>query len=160
MKLSELILTVLNTVSLIDRSKFKPEFSTWLSKREYEHKSATCVGCLAGAYAFVNNIGNPTAFSKDPTGNIHIADANQWFWGSLDTEEQNLIDAIDDVREGAYDRANKCLGNEPYAKGGDGIRLAEFVDPPDEREFLGWHEFDRHLKSLLPIAKELKQLGQ
>ena len=135
--LSELLVTAIADARKLDRSQYQPRYRTW----HFPHSQGFCEVCLAGS------------FVAGTLGCSPSREAPPW---TFPRNAVAMIEALNAIRSGAWLEAYRVF-HQRNATFTVAIRLTR-LPVPARPHFLGWEEFDLHLKSLESFLPKLRDI--
>ena len=134
-----LLETAIKDARSLDRSIYFPNYDDWHNPDESKY----CMVCLAGCII---------------AGQLQVQPSDRITSMSFDEDTENLLDALDNIREGYWCRAFVLVYgfNPPY----NIISMLHTLPPPLSSEFYGWNELERHLDSLQSTLPELRAIDR
>ena len=136
-RLSDLLETAIEDARSLSRKVYHPHFHEWHSMNP-QGKCEICLGgsILAGTYGF------------DPDHEVISQ--------RLDLEQQRKIDALNSIRTGGWSYAYEIVNRHP--PGQELLDELHALPVPAHPEFVGWRQFNSHIKSLEAIVPRLRKI--
>ena len=158
-KLSDLLLEIPKQIGLLDKNKYSPYHGNWHRIRAGDEllvdrkQDRVCHVCLAGAWAATQYIAHHAPELR--TGDIFAGPTSDQET-IISTTGPRLINGVlqtlECIRTGDYTAA--LTSYYPGLKQEKTRDTVAHIPAPTDQLFSGWPSFKRHLKSLIPIAKE------
>ena len=163
-KLSDLLLEIPKQIGLLDKNKYSPYHGNWHTLIAGDEllldrkQDVVCQVCLAGAWAATKYIAHDAPELR--TGNIFAGPTSDQET-IISTTGPSLINGVlqtlECIRTGDY--AAALTSYYPELKHVETRDSVAHIPAPTNQLFNNWLTFERHVKSLTPIAKKLHALG-
>ena len=140
--LAGLLEAAVNDARKLDRTIYYPTNEQW-HRSVASWRKPYCEVCLAGCLI---------------AGTLDVESCDSVTASMFDDRTSMLLDALDDMRIGYWISAFKRIYDgelRPSLRS-----LLERIPVPLHTEFIGWEQFDAHLKSLQRIIPRLRQVDQ
>ena len=140
--LAGLLTAAVEDARKLDRTFYQPHHEQW-HRSLPSHNGPVCEVCLAGSLI---------------AGTLHIESCDSVTASMFDDRTGPLLDALDDMRIGYWSNAFKRVYDRTLPPS---LRsMLERIPVPVHTEFVGWEQFDAHLKSLLAVVPRLREIDE
>ena len=142
--MADLLRQAIADARALSRDDYTPDYETWhhVPRDTAYGDDDTCHMCLGGAM-IAGTLGVEGGEHVDPGD---IAD-ERW---------SRALVALDSIRKGDYLKAHMYFYNSLHNPGG---QVLSGIPEPSAQRFLGWPQFERHLRSLEAVADALEERG-